>query len=1001
MFELHAMLLAVERQMARHANAAVEGAALLTRARGNPGDYRHSHRSAQARTTFRGACWKCGREGHTRRNCPQNTDKGGHGTDGSSPVGSLGAACFALMTKSYADAARAHVLTKTQPTKSTIPDARWIIDSGASRHMTANRNLLENIRACSERIRVADDREVSASAVGDAWVSNVLLSNVLFVPGLAHSLISVPALTAEGARVKFEHDRCCVEGKNVNWKLEGKLQGGLYALRSSTAQTRAKLEHQRLCHPSDESFCDTCVRAKAARRSYPASSQRAEKPLELVHSDLLTITPQGFRGERYVVTLLDEATGLAGCFPIRHKSETLTALKSMVRAMEAMCGHSVRALRTDKGTEYVNAPTRAWADASGIRLESGPPFVPQMNGSAERFNRTLLERVRAVVLAKGLNKHLWPELAPAVCYVLNRSPNTRGTVPIVACGKSGDLDHLRVLGSRAYVYERGPDKLDARARAGILVGYGERHKVYRILLNGTQTVVEATNVRIIEEDQAHELEATHAETETATGLVHNNGPDVPRLLHESGGDTADNTGLASECRQVTTEEHAWTLDEDEAMANSLISNGWNFERAAEHDDLRRRSPLEILQRARDLGLTEQNFREMLYVNESEEDAGAQRGRSASEEQGLTHTMTPRYQHERGEPVQQDSPPPAPRRSERLRRPPARFWNSPEDAHLSVVMATEPTPCAYVTRLITQKEELETMEAKEAIKKELGAMISMSVFDPDSVIEYDEARKHIGAQFVRGKLIVSEKFVEQDANRRVLKARLVAQGCLVYDCNGHLVRDNTFQYEKPIGLRSARIAIAHGRIAGDLATFDVDSAYLSTELKGPKTFLELPMEARPESWGIRFARPVVPLIKALYGLPRSGADFGADARQKIIKQGWAQASGDMNMYFKAFGCAKVLMALYVDDGLLAGDPEAVDKAILEICAIFKISKAIKRMSKGGNVTFLGMTVDASPDAWSLHTSNLAQVASALQDQVTYAGKQRRKCAGTLCKRKRTR
>jgi hypothetical protein len=50
-------------------------------------------------------------------------------------------------------------------------------------------------------------------------------------------------------------------------------------------------------------------------------------------------------------------------------------------------------------------------------------YTPQQNGVAERMNKTLLERTRAMLKAAGLGKPFWTEAVNTTCYVINRSPS--------------------------------------------------------------------------------------------------------------------------------------------------------------------------------------------------------------------------------------------------------------------------------------------------------------------------------------------------------------------------------------------------------------------------------------------------------------------------------------------------------------------------------------------------------------------------------------------------
>jgi len=72
-------------------------------------------------------------------------------------------------------------------------------------------------------------------------------------------------------------------------------------------------------------------------------------------------------------------------------------------------GHRCRVVRTDNGTEYVNAELKQFFTARGIIHQTSVAYTPEQNGAAERLNRTLLERVRAMLTDAGLPGALWAE----------------------------------------------------------------------------------------------------------------------------------------------------------------------------------------------------------------------------------------------------------------------------------------------------------------------------------------------------------------------------------------------------------------------------------------------------------------------------------------------------------------------------------------------------------------------------------------------------------------
>ena len=99
----------------------------------------------------------------------------------------------------------------------------WIIDSGASRHMTFEYSALHDYKdfEAPEPVVLGDGHTVSAIGVGMFKVitqphnSEIVfwMTDVLYVLKL-NNLFSVHAATSKGKTVSFIHKDCCIWNKN-------------------------------------------------------------------------------------------------------------------------------------------------------------------------------------------------------------------------------------------------------------------------------------------------------------------------------------------------------------------------------------------------------------------------------------------------------------------------------------------------------------------------------------------------------------------------------------------------------------------------------------------------------------------------------------------------------------------------------------------------------------------------------------------------------------------
>jgi hypothetical protein len=67
-------------------------------------------------------------------------------------------------------------------------------------------------------------------------------------------------------------------------------------------------------------------------------------------------------------------------------------------------GQRLKAVRSDNAPEFIKLSKELEKDA--IRIELTVPYTPSQNGVAERLNRTLIIKVRAILIAAELSSQL-------------------------------------------------------------------------------------------------------------------------------------------------------------------------------------------------------------------------------------------------------------------------------------------------------------------------------------------------------------------------------------------------------------------------------------------------------------------------------------------------------------------------------------------------------------------------------------------------------------------
>uniref|UniRef100_H3H8A1 Integrase catalytic domain-containing protein n=1 Tax=Phytophthora ramorum TaxID=164328 RepID=H3H8A1_PHYRM len=234
-------------------------------------------------------------------------------------------------------------------------------------------------------------------------------------------------------------------------------------------------------------LCDGCALGKQTRVSYMKSSpNRAKHVLEVVHSDVCgPMQTPTFGGKRYFVTFIDDKSHFCVVYLLRNKSEVAAKFAEFVAFAETQTGKRVQTLRSDNGGEYTSGAMAKFCADRGIVQKFTPPYTPQLNGVAERMNRTLVECARCMLEHAGLPKTYWGEAVVTATFLRNRCP-TRAvshdkSPHQVWTGKKPLLANLKVFGCHAYVHvpKAKRTKFDARSVRCRFLGYSEHEKAYR------------------------------------------------------------------------------------------------------------------------------------------------------------------------------------------------------------------------------------------------------------------------------------------------------------------------------------------------------------------------------------------------------------------------------------------------------------------------------------------------------------------------------------------
>ncbi|KAD5318290.1 hypothetical protein E3N88_18236 [Mikania micrantha] len=378
-------------------------------------------------------CYHCGRKGHTVWYCTQlkrknkkanyNNQKNNHMKDD----GGNDIAVANTTTDEF------FICCDYDMVNIAHDDSSWVVDSGATCHVTSKRDFYTSYTPGDFGIfKMGNSGLSKIVGVGDICLKfdtgmELVLHNVKHVPDIRLNLISAGTLDEDGYHNSFG---------DGNWKLthgslivaRGKRASKLYmthlkiskdSVHSLVNTDMTDLWHKRLGHMSEKGMslllkrnalsgvrdvhlkkCSHCLEGKQNRVTFKSHSpSRKERILDLVHSDVCgPMKTRSLGGCSYFVTFIDDHS--------RKWKDKMGRLKC---------------IRTDNGGEYIG-PFDAYYREKGIRHQKSPPKTPQLNGLAERMNRTLAERVRCLLSHAGLPNFFWGETLNTTVHVINLTP---------------------------------------------------------------------------------------------------------------------------------------------------------------------------------------------------------------------------------------------------------------------------------------------------------------------------------------------------------------------------------------------------------------------------------------------------------------------------------------------------------------------------------------------------------------------------------------------------
>ncbi|GJX99482.1 putative ribonuclease H-like domain-containing protein [Tanacetum coccineum] len=417
---------------------------------------------------------------------------------------------------------------------------------------------------------------IPSTSLNERRIWNVTISRVYYVEGLGHNLFSVGQFCDSNLEVAFRQHTCFIRNLEGVDLLTGSRGDNLYTLSlgnmmasspicllSKASKTKSWLWHRRLSHLNfgsinhlarhglvrglpklkfeKDHLCSACALGKSSKKPHkPKSEDTNQEKLYLLHMDLCgPMRVASVSGKKYILVIVDDYSRFTWVKCLRSKDEAPVFIINFLKMIQVRLKETVRRIRTDNGTEFVNQTLREYYEKVGISHETSVARSPQQNGVVERRNRTLIEAARTMLIYAKAPLFLWAEAVATACYTQNRSMIRRrhGKTPYeLLHNKPPDLSYLHVFGALCYPTNDSENlgKLQPKADIGIFIGYAPTKKAFRIYNRRTRRIIETIHVDFDEltamaSEHSSSGPALHEMTPVSlsSGLVPNPSPSTP------------------------------------------------------------------------------------------------------------------------------------------------------------------------------------------------------------------------------------------------------------------------------------------------------------------------------------------------------------------------------------------------------------------------------------------------------------------------------------------
>ena len=425
-------------------------------------------------------------------------------------------------------------------------DVEFVVDSGATVHVSNDKSLLSHVRKGNTNIKGISGN-TTVSVEGDINIGKLSLKNVAFIPEAPRNIISVHRLTSEGFDVTIDHAKliiskdnsviCSCKRNNNLWIvtpkdvtehmvfvaesdpessqiiLQDHVDLGHASINQLTKKYQKRFSFKQISHAIKQCLTCASVVPKTNIRKIP---NREYEVGEMISADLI-----GPINNAYGLIISDKKSNFIIARVLKSKAEvsskTLEILKTFKNLL-SLTKKTIVVFRADN--EFDTNMINGYCEMEGISVQFTAPHSSYQNGFAESQNKQVERKMKYMLIDANITLNYWNFAFHQAVFINNYIPRNKN--PLSAWEMFRDcvrpVKNILPFGCKVFAFNHETTQKTAKRNiVGVFLGYHKSTKIAFILEDNTDRIIRSSSFTGINNIFPRRNETTSVDNEANEG----------------------------------------------------------------------------------------------------------------------------------------------------------------------------------------------------------------------------------------------------------------------------------------------------------------------------------------------------------------------------------------------------------------------------------------------------------------------------------------------------